>query len=505
MKPSPPTNHGYATADATPVRSHVARAGRFGLLFPELAGVPWTTGSPALDEQISHELGASMHAQPDTPGTIPAGFTYLGQFVDHDITFDPTSLGENAVDVADLVNFRTPALDLDSLYGGGPRDQPFLYAREADNGRRRFLIGPAMQPGAPAPDGNDAQVIALDGQPYDLPRACDGAGNRTAIIGDRRNDENLIVAQLHRTLLHFHNAVALHFPDLPFEAVRTTVIHHYQRILLDEFLPLVVGADALDAALTAPRFYLTDPTREPFIPLEFSGAAYRFGHSMVRSDYVFNRVFNPAAGPGRGDFQLAFTFTGDGGFFGLPRYPTNWLLDWRQFFPGLGVAPQPAMAIDASLSPRLLIGGPNGAPLARLNLIRGFRHYRLPPGQAVAARMGLPALTPDQLQTGAGGDVVTRFPSLQRSTPLWFYVLKEAEALTGGARLGPVGGTIVAEVFAGLLRRDPESVLVQPQAAPRLPSDAPGRFTMADLLRFVESKKGQGDIPAAGVINPLGG
>nr|WP_251010468.1 hypothetical protein [Variovorax paradoxus] len=131
--PKPPTSHGESTANADPVRSNIVKPGRFGFLFPELSSSPWTTGSAATDAQVAEELGDAMHAGgPPTPGVIPAGFTYFGQFVDHDITFDPTSIGENAVDVADLVNFRTPALDLDSLYGSGPRDQPFLYRRQTD-------------------------------------------------------------------------------------------------------------------------------------------------------------------------------------------------------------------------------------------------------------------------------------------------------------------------------------------------------------------------------------
>ena len=129
--PKPPTSHGESTANADPVRSNMVKPGRFGFLFPELSSSPWTTGSAATDAQVAEELGDAMHASgPPKPGVIAAGFTYFGQFVDHDITFDPTSIGENAVDVADLVNFRTPALDLDSLYGSGPRDQPFLYRRQ---------------------------------------------------------------------------------------------------------------------------------------------------------------------------------------------------------------------------------------------------------------------------------------------------------------------------------------------------------------------------------------
>ncbi len=146
-KPSQPTNHGRNTAEANAVRSNLVKPGRFGLLFPELASSPWTTGDPAKDEQVAVELGKAMHAPGQKIGVIPAGFTYFGQFVDHDITFDPTSLGENAVDVDDLTNFRTPALDLDNLYGSGPRDQPFLYRRDSSGTASQFLIGPVIQPG----------------------------------------------------------------------------------------------------------------------------------------------------------------------------------------------------------------------------------------------------------------------------------------------------------------------------------------------------------------------
>lgn len=499
----PISNHGQSTEQAQPTRSNLVRPGRFGLLFPELSGVPWTTGSEAGDLDVSKRLAAAMHAAaPQGEGTIAAGFTYLGQFVDHDMTFDPTSIGENAVDLGDLVNFRTPALDLDCLYGSGPDDQPFLYRREG--GRREFVIGPVERPPAGVPGADLPVVSERDGEPYDLPRAVDGLSTRTAIIGDKRNDENLVVAQLHRTLLHFHNAVCLEFPDFSFKQVRQVVMHHYQRVLLNEFLPAIVGQQALDDALAGLKYYLIGPGQlatQPFMPLEFSGAAYRFGHSMVRDSYHFNTVF----GPGTSFTPFLFAFTGNGGFFGGTRYPSNWLLDWRQFFPGLGAAPQPALAIDPGVIPQLLIPGRPGTPdtpLAELNLIRGFKHYKLPAGQAVAARMGLPKLEADELESGIAGEAVREL-GIGHHTPLWFYILKESEIRAGGRHLGPVGATIVAEVFVGLLKDDPESVLSQPDAAPKLPA-ADGRFKIADLFRFIEGKKGLGNIPARGVINPLG-
>ena len=346
---------------------------------------------------------------------------------------------------------------------------------------------------------------ALDGALYDLPRVADGLPERTAVLGDKRNDENLIVAQLHRTMLHFHNAVSLRFPELSFADVRKVVTHHYQQIVLHEYLPAVAGAKAVKNALKELKYYLIGPgylASSPYMPLEFSGAAYRFGHSMVRPAYHFNKVFNFAAGPQLADFRLAFTFTGDGGFLGGTRYPTNWLLDWRQMFDGLGATAQRAFAIDAALTDRLRIGNAPDSPfLAQLNLLRGAKHYKLPPGQAVAARMGIAPLTAAQLQSGTAGAVVKKH-HLTHQTPLWFYILKEAEVLEGGQHLGPIGGAIVAEVIVGLIKDDPESVLNA--GTPRDLPKAGTHFTMTDLFKFVESMKGQGNIPAAGVINPLG-
>jgi hypothetical protein len=263
-------SHGYSTDNANPTRSNLQKPGRFGLLFPELAAVPWTTGNPAQDDAILRELGAAMHVADRKDGVIPAGFTYFGQFVDHDMTFDPTSLGENAVDVDDLVNFRTPALDLDSVYGSGPRDQPFLYQRATTTASAQMLVGPAQTVPPAAPGGGDAQVQALDGQLYDLPRVADGLSERTAVLGDKRNDENLIVAQLHRTMLHFHNAVSLKFPELSFADVRKVVTHHYQQIVLHEFLPAVAGAQNVTNALQALKYYLIGPgylASSPYMPL----------------------------------------------------------------------------------------------------------------------------------------------------------------------------------------------------------------------------------------------
>src|SRR5262249_4606722 len=149
-----------------------------------------------------------------------AGFTYLGQFIDHDLTFDPNSKLERENDPDALVDFRTPRLDLDSLYGDGPADNPFLYQ---DDGVH-FLLGLNQ---------------AFE---EDLPR--NSAEARRALIGDPRNDENLIVSQLHLAFLKYHNRVvdALRAirPELSgeklFGEARRIVRWHYQWIVIHEFL-----------------------------------------------------------------------------------------------------------------------------------------------------------------------------------------------------------------------------------------------------------------------------
>jgi len=269
---------------------------------------------------------------------IPAGFTYLGQFVDHDLTFDPTSKLDRRHDPRALVNFRTPRLDLDSLYGSGPTAQPFLYDwKDSAPAGARLLVGrnPAHHPDDPA------VALAAD----DLPRNRQGR----ALIGDARNDENLIVAQLHLLFMRFHNAVVdalcargdVQSCDL-FDEAQRTVRWHYQWIVVHEFLRLVVGEATADAVLPpAPvgaaaeahlKHFRCEP--DPFIPVEFSGAAYRFGHSMVRGSYGIKRA--PSSGPPPHAVTLF------PGLEGLTWLPQSVVIDWERFFdlPGAPADPQ---------------------------------------------------------------------------------------------------------------------------------------------------------------------
>jgi len=419
-------------------------------------------------------------------GPIPAGFTYLGQFIDHDITFDPVSSLQRLQDPNGLRDFRTPRLDLDSLYGDGPNNNPFMYDPDVDNGKTKFLIGKNDA----GEDDLPRNKLSPDGQ---LPRG-------RALIGDPRNDENIIVSQLHLLFLKFHNKVVevarRRFPglqgdDLFIEAQRITR-WHYQWLVVDDFLRRVVGEDVIKDILVKQAYTAGAGARgqrrdvkllfyhwrrEPFMPVEFSAAAYRFGHSMIRPDYRLNETTEdeiPIFRRGR-----LRTETGD--LRGFRPLPSGFTIDWSFFFEvGDASNLQHARKIDTKLAERLRKVAAVDPPkaLAVRNLRRG-RALGLPTGERVAQAMGLEPLIIPALGSPRFGGL------FDGRAPLWYYILKEAEVLNDGQRLGPVGGRIVAEVLLGLLKGDRFSyVNAGPTWTPDLPAAEPGRFTFADLVTF---------------------
>jgi hypothetical protein len=212
------------------------------------------------------------------------------------------------------------------------------------------------------------------------------------------------------------------------------------------------------------------PGDDPFIPFEFADAAYRYGHSQVRDAYRVNREFGPV--PVFPDLM------------GFGAVPVDHAIDWSLQFDVPGREPaQRSKKIDGKLPrslislPRQISGEDEGSAyssLANRDLQRG-QAVGLPSGEAVAGELGIEPLSRDQVGLSAAG--------WDQETPLWFYVLKEAEALEGGNRLGPVGGRIVGEVLVGIIDADPESFRsVYPSWMPTLPAYEPGRFGIADLL-----------------------
>ncbi|MDB6152304.1 MAG: myeloperoxidase, thyroid peroxidase, cyclooxygenase catalytic domain [Chthoniobacteraceae bacterium] len=426
--------------------------GDFGRLFPSLPAF-----QPADDVLV--RLAASMRDPNlpvnDNPKRTGSGFTYLGQFLDHDITLDATPLGEAEIPVESMTNGRTPRLDLDSLYGGGQIGNPELYDEQ---GRFRFS----------RPNGFE-----------DLQRSPSGA----AILPEGRNDENLIVAQIHILFQKFHNRCI----DLGcgFSEAQRLTRWHYQWIIVHDFLPEIAGQDTVDKFLiyngagkpnVRYSFYKAGNPYRPTIPVEFSVAAYRFGHSMVRLAYVLptgsvtkTQVFNLAGNDLRGSRPI----------------PPNLKIDFANFFPLEGVATPPGFNISRKIDSLMSAGlfnlpiGPVVPPdppavtsLAERNLLRGKR-LGLPSYQDVAQAMGIAPYSNAQLGLTD--------PGLGGKAPLWFGILKESELSENGARLGPTGRQIVVEVILGLLDKDKSSYFSSPQGW----SPEGGKFHIADLLAVV--------------------
>ncbi|ARV59241.1 peroxidase [Nostocales cyanobacterium HT-58-2] len=479
--------HGFSArnGDNLPL-SEFAPTGKFGRMFPKLS--PFTPSKESLTE-LGNAMSDSSPDSPDGDNTsVPAGYTYLGQFIDHDITFDTTALQEIIVDPLAVQNFRTARLDLDSVYGSGPQAQPYLYQLEDPD---LFLIGTTNE----QPGGGDSSIPTQ--LPHDIPRAPSTLG----LLGDQRNDENLVVAQMHLAFLKFHNKVVEGIRNGSIKPISSTdksvflqarelVIWHYQWIVLHDFLPRIIDKDQLESVLNRGRqFYKFK--QEPFIPVEFSVAAYRLGHSMVRQDYNYNRVFTNAG------LNLLFAFTAKSGqsndFANIP-IPSDWIIDWRRWFQIDSAVPvNHSRKIDPFLVD-FLKSLPNVPPpnsLAVRNLLRGLS-LGLPSGQSVARFMRFKPLTKAEIATGADGIIASKH-RFDIESPLWYYILKEAQIQGQGQRLGQVGSRILAEVFVGLLEADSSSFVARnPNWKPILPGEVTGTFTMADLLKFV------------GELNPIG-
>ena len=468
--------------------------------------------------------------QRDSNPPIPAGYTYLGQFVDHDFTRMRVDLplGAPATD-PQLIQQRSPALDLDTLYGGGPAHAEDRRFYAADG--LRLVMGTTQKTAAP-PNTN------VDMAGFDLPRegaAPDLAGQRKAAIPDLRNDENLAVAQTHLAFMRFHNRVVSQSGATTFAAARAKVVKHYQWMLKTDFLPRIVDQAIIDSVFTNGRkFFEPNPVAGSFptMPVEFSVAAFRLGHSMIRASYEWNMAFRTGGPIGvAGTLPLLFNFSGTSGTLTPPgptqfnRLPTNWIADFRRLYnfgeagrPDLVVPPAAfnvTMNIDTTMVDPLALlppgsfGPPAPVPappphelnLAFRNLARA-NMVQLASGQQMAAKFNLPALGASDILAGKGGPGIVNLSSLTAAqktafttnTPLWFYILREAE-LNGG-RLTGVGGRIVAEVFHRSIEGSTDSIIKDAAFRPSLGPN-PQTFRMTDLLLFASEGKAE-------ILNPLG-
>jgi hypothetical protein len=463
-----------------------------------------------LGEGARKKLGAAMARAGGGNSQIPAGFTYLGQFIDHDLTFDKTTvmLGTN-VTPAQMLQGRSPGLDLDSLYGAGPLDPESAKFYEADG--LHLKMGKTV---GPSKSG------------FDLPR---GAGNtvakkRKAIVPDPRNDENLAVAQTHLAMIRFHNRVVdTQLGGVPtaqkFDKAREIVTKHYQWMIRTDYLTRIAKAAVVNNVFNQGRKVFevnATPTDVPTMPIEFSIAGFRLGHAMVRAAYNWNAIFDNGAGT----LEFLFIFSATGGNLGGDtRLASIWIADFRRLYdfgeankPGLVVPPgkfNRAMRIDTRIVdplqhlPPQTVGLPNSTGfndvrrnLAFRNLTRA-RMVKLATGQQMANFMknhgvNVTKLTKAQIRDGNNGADLGNLTQAQREavlkdTPLWFYVLREAE-LNGG-KLSGVGARIVAETFHRAMEGSTHSIVRDTTFKPTLgPNNS--TFRMVDLMLFAfEGKK----------------
>jgi hypothetical protein len=416
----------------------VSDGGRYGRMFD----------LPALrvDEQLLHRIGAAGGfcdgGDQDDDSAVEAGWPFFGQYVAHDITADRSPLRAHA-DLDALRNMRSPRANLEALYGGGPLGSPYMYSR-----------------------ADPAKLLENDG---DLPRNQEGF----ALVGDPRNDVHTFMNQMQVAFIRAHNRLVdrLREDGCPeedlFEEARRALTWHYQWVVVNDYLPGLLGRELTDRITTSgPRHYR--PEDRTYIPVEFADAAFRYGHSQIRQLYRLQ-----PRGP-----ELPL-FPDLVGFCDIGQHRVDWSLLFD--VPGRERA-QRATPIDGRL-PRSLIELPRAITgavddeayhsLAARDLERG-EGTGLPSGEDVARAIGEDQLSEEDVGLAQHG--------WHGETPLWLYILRESSAREGGERLGPVGGLIVGEVLVGIISRDPESYLaLDPGWKPTLPGHEE-EFRLRDLL-----------------------
>lgn len=397
----------------------------FGFMFKDQPGLTDPSNQDLADLAQSM-LDPNADSENNQDPEMTSVYTYMGQFIDHDLTLDTLPQPSSPVDPTTLRNARTFRFDLDSVYGGGPQVSPKLYNGE------RFKIQ----------DPNPNGVV-------DLPRNADGS----AILVEARNDENEILSQIHTAWLRLHNRLV--DSGMSFDQAHALVIRAYQALVLREVLPHFVGDDVAQATEDneLQRFYKPGNPNRPMTPVEFSVAAYRFGHSMVRRAYELTnktgkvQVFSATLPDLRGGRQL----------------PAGRQIDWGNFVHELSrpdnLTPvshvNQSRKIDGLISSSLFVLPIPGAEatgsnvLAFRNMLRA-KFYNMESGQDLAKAMGVDPIPASELSA---------LPAFQESTPMWFYILGESSRDADGKTLGPVGGRIVADVFVRLMQIDPDSIL----------------------------------------------
>jgi hypothetical protein len=481
------------------------RAVPFERLFPETAA----ERLPDLDalRRLGDALTFREHDDAQERETdIPAAYTYFGQFVFHDITHWKPPVGDGPV-----AGLRSAALDLDSVLGFEPSDT-------ADG-------DPNLT--TPLPLGSTTRDLRGCSFAADLPRSPCGA----PLIADARNDDNLALAQVHVAMTAFANAVrAAVGPQGRAAALAAT---HVQAVVLSDYLPRILDPDVFRDVMENGRAIVWPDEAEdtPFlVPLEFVAACGRFGHSMVKHRYDWN-AHHPGAGA-PAFWESTYSSTA----YPMRMLDWSWVSDWGRLLPAEGETvpgggpggrwPLQAAALSSRLADPLRRmpvaalppGGPGQPPLSANLATRSLERaqsLRLSSGQAAVRRMNerlaargrptVPLLSRDDILAGEGDAARTILTAagpggrLCDETPMWLYVLKEADVQQGSRRLGAFGSRIVGETLDAAVAASSPSMLAgdgrRPELSwrpdPRLRPSRPDRYGLRDLVAF------------AGLLDPL--
>jgi len=470
----------------------VSRSDRFGRMLPHLPALYTDPLSLAAIGDKNGPLKSTGAASKTT--SVAVGQIFFGQFIDHDITLDLTSSFARLDGAEETTNFRTPSLDLDCIFGDGPDGSPYLYWH-GQTGVQNAYNGAKMLTGAD-------QAGATAEMQQDLARS----SHHRAIIGDPRNDENRIISQLQLAMIRFCNKVAEHLHSTRglvngalHAETRRVVTWHYQWTVVNDFLKSIVGKPMVENILGRGRKIYRPETgpfgpefgASAFIPVEFSVAAYRFGHSMIPQSIQIQSgkpaldVFGP---------KLGFGFT--------QLKDLDAVVEWAQVLDLSNPTVDRADRLDAKLAKDLLdlpfVAPGDVKSLATRNLLRG-QAFRLPSGEKIAQACERPQAEIDTVTARAAALAAGATPpaDLSAGTPLWLYLLIEAgeigrETSAGvfekGEGLGPVGGRIVAETLIGLMELDPSAYLGSNRSwSPATAADKlgpSGLFSLLDILTF---------------------
>jgi Animal haem peroxidase len=532
------SSHGMAGQDDSDYPEPLSGS-RYCYLFPELADERDATtyaGGEAKTHAALKALSRSMMGKTTEQKGLNLApvYTYFGQFISHDIAAtvtardgqfrglgsgiiagapDPSDLesekrpgiGENVLKL--LLNQQARPLSLHSLYGTGPfgeseKIRSFYFSRS-----------PVFKLGNVSPLPDDVGTVVLEVKSLLLPRGAkdiprNAEGPHLPLIVDRRNDDNLILSQLHLALMLFHNRAFGFLSELPefagrgpeemFDETRRLVTWHYQWCVIHDFLDQLLYPGSLDAALKSKGLL----KRQGEVPLEFSTAALRFGHSMVSARYDFNANFGVGGetiGKAFASLFDLFMFTSrmkmgnkDGN---IRQLPVHWVPDWNRLIRAVPADNFSADPIDSVIAEPMLTGlntGPveENSSIAYRNLLRGF-HRRIPFGQALARKLNLDPLPANTLRKmiHPSDDGSYDRDEIAARTPAWLYFLYESEALGSGKAVGPIASLIIAETIIGLMRQDPGSVLTAgkdwtPRSSPLRTPEGKKIDGISDMIAF---------------------